>query len=78
MSNSGTPASADAGNYSIQVTATDSGNLSATEVFGIAVSDVSTGLTLIGTANKDVLAGGAGLLMMAGALLSLFWFRRIP
>ena len=25
-----------------------------------------------------VLAGGAGLLMMAGALLSLMWFRRIP
>ena len=26
----------------------------------------------------SVLAGGAGLLMMAGALLSLIWFRRIP
>jgi Ca-activated chloride channel family protein len=26
----------------------------------------------------SILAGGAGLLMMAGALLSLVWFRRIP
>ncbi|MCE9639241.1 MAG: tandem-95 repeat protein [Betaproteobacteria bacterium] len=57
---SGTPGSADAGDYAIKLTATDTGNLSVADVFNLSVTGGSTGLTLIGTPNKDVLTGGAG------------------
>ena len=57
---SGTPANTDAGNYSIKVTATDSGSLSAFESFTLAVSGGASGQTLLGTPKNDVLNGGAG------------------
>ena len=56
---SGTPASTDAGTYAVKVTATDTGSLSAAETFDLAVS-LPAGLTLIGTPDNDVLAGGSG------------------
>ena len=57
---SGTPLSGDAGVYSIEVTATDSGNLNATDEFDLTVVGGPTGLTLIGTPANDVLGGGSG------------------
>ena len=56
----GTAASFNVGNYAIKVTATDTGNASAFEVFNLAVAAGSTGQTLIGTAGNDTLTGGAG------------------
>ncbi|MBI4190070.1 MAG: putative Ig domain-containing protein, partial [Betaproteobacteria bacterium] len=57
---SGTPASGDTGVYSVKVTATDTGDLSATDEFELSVIGGPGGLTLIGTPNNDVLTGGAG------------------
>ena len=57
---SGTPGAANVGDLALKLTATDTGNLSVADVFNLAVTGGSTGLTLIGTPNKDVLTGGAG------------------
>jgi Ca2+-binding RTX toxin-like protein len=53
---SGTPATL--GTLSVKVTAKDSGNLSASDIFDVAVSVQN--LTLNGTAGADTLSGGAG------------------
>jgi trimeric autotransporter adhesin len=53
---SGTPATI--GTLSVKVTARDGGNLSASDIFDLAVSVQN--LTLNGTANADTLNGGAG------------------
>lgn len=53
---SGTPATI--GTLSVKVTARDSGNLSASDIFDVAVSVQN--LTLNGTAGADTLNGGAG------------------
>ena len=55
---SGTPSSGDAGLVNIKVTATDTGNLSVSDLFDLTVTDQDQVLT--GTAGSDVLAGGAG------------------
>ena len=55
---SGTPGSGDAGLVSLTVTATDSGSLSASDVFSLTVTIQDQVLT--GTAGNDVLTGGAG------------------
>jgi Ca2+-binding RTX toxin-like protein len=65
---SGTPHAGDVGTISLKVTATDSGNLSATDVFGFTVTTVPnpviTGTpgndTLIGTSGDDVIQGLGG------------------
>ncbi len=56
---SGTPGAGDAGSLQIAVTATDSGNLSATDQFALAISGPLP-QTVIGTAGNDVLTGGRG------------------
>jgi Ca2+-binding RTX toxin-like protein len=56
---SGTPGAGDAGSLQIAVTATDSGNLSATDTFALAISGPLP-QTVIGTAGNDVLTGGRG------------------
>ena len=56
---SGTPGSGDAGVYSIRVTASDSGNLSAFDIFDLTVA-AAPGQDLVGTISNDVLTGGAG------------------
>jgi Ca2+-binding RTX toxin-like protein len=63
----GTPASGDAGVVNIKVTATDTGNLSVSDLFDLTVTIQNQVLT--GTAGNDVLTGGAGndqLLGLAG------------
>ena len=55
---SGTPTSGDAGVVNLKVTATDTGNLSASDLFGLTVTVQDQILT--GTAGNDVLTGGAG------------------
>ncbi|MBY0248953.1 MAG: putative Ig domain-containing protein [Nitrospiraceae bacterium] len=54
----GMPADSDAGVLSLRVTAIDSGNLSAFDVFDMTVTIPN--LTLTGTTGNDVLTGGAG------------------
>ena len=56
---SGTPAAGDAGSLQIAMTATDTGNLSATDLFMLAVSGPLP-QTVIGTTGNDVLTGGRG------------------
>jgi Ca2+-binding RTX toxin-like protein len=56
---SGTPGAGDAGSLQIAMTATDSGNLSATDQFAFAISGPLP-QTLIGTSGSDVLIGGRG------------------
>jgi Ca2+-binding RTX toxin-like protein len=56
---SGTPGAGDAGSLQIAVTATDTGNLSATDLFTLAISGPLP-QTVIGTAGNDVLTGGRG------------------
>ena len=56
---SGTPGAGDAGSLQIAVTATDSGNLNATDLFTLAISGPLP-QTVIGTAGNDVLTGGRG------------------
>lgn len=56
---SGTPGNGDEGVYSIRVTATDSGNLSAFDIFGLTVS-AAPAQDLVGTIGNNVLTGGAG------------------
>ncbi|NOS76641.1 MAG: hypothetical protein HOP35_01715 [Nitrospira sp.] len=56
---SGTPGAGDAGSLQIAMTATDSGNLSATDQFAFAISGPLP-QTLIGTSGNDVLIGGRG------------------
>lgn len=55
---SGTPPIGSAGMLSLKVTATDTGNLSASDVFNLAV--VVQDLTINGTSGVDTLTGGAG------------------
>ncbi|MBI5317275.1 MAG: putative Ig domain-containing protein [Nitrospirae bacterium] len=55
---SGTPGTGDAGTIDVRVTATDTGALSASDVFALTVSSQDQVLT--GTAGNDVLAGGVG------------------
>ncbi len=55
---SGTPADSDAGVVSLKVTATDSGTLSAFDIFDVTLTVPN--LTLTGTSGNDVLTGGAG------------------
>ena len=61
---SGTPSNTDAGNLSVKVTVTDSGNLTATNSFTLSVINGVSGTpnneTLNGTAGDDFLDGGAG------------------
>jgi hypothetical protein len=64
---SGTPGAGDAGSIQIAVTATDSGNLSATDQFAFAISGPLP-QTLIGTAGNDVLTGGRGDDTLRGAI----------
>jgi Ca2+-binding RTX toxin-like protein len=56
---SGTPGAGDAGSLQIAVTATDTGNLSATNLFTLAILGPLP-QTVIGTAGNDVLTGGRG------------------
>jgi Ca2+-binding RTX toxin-like protein len=56
---SGTPGAGDAGSLQIAVTATDTGNLSATDLFTLAISGPLP-QTVIGTAGNDMLTGGRG------------------
>jgi Ca2+-binding RTX toxin-like protein len=56
---SGTPGAGDAGSLQIAVTATDSGNLNATDLFTLAISGPLP-QTVTGTADNDVLIGGRG------------------
>lgn len=56
---SGTPGNGDEGVYSIRVTATDSGNLSTFDIFGLTVS-AAPAQDLVGTIGNNVLTGGAG------------------
>jgi len=56
---SGTPGTSDAGIFSIKLVATDTGNLSVSDLFNIAIG-TSGALNLMGTPNSDVLNGGAG------------------
>ena len=56
---SGTPSAGDAGTLQIVVTATDSGNLSVTDTFALAISGPLP-QTVVGTADNDVLTGGRG------------------
>jgi Ca2+-binding RTX toxin-like protein len=56
---SGTPGAGDAGNLQIAVTTTDIGNLSAPDLFTLAISGPLP-QTVIGTAGNDVLTGGRG------------------
>jgi len=56
---SGTPGAGDAGSLQIAVTATDTGNLSATDLFTLAISGPRP-QTVIGTAGNDLLTGGRG------------------
>ena len=55
---SGTPSNGDAGLVNIQVTATDTGSLSVSDLFDLTVTIQDQVLT--GTAGNDVLTGGAG------------------
>jgi Ca2+-binding RTX toxin-like protein len=55
---SGTPGSGDAGLLNLKVTARDTGNLSAADIFDLTVTSGDQVLT--GTAGNDVLTGGAG------------------
>ncbi|MBX3325836.1 MAG: putative Ig domain-containing protein [Nitrospira sp.] len=55
---SGTPGSGDAGVLTIKVTATDTGTLSAFDLFDLRVNSLDQVLT--GTAGSDVLTGGVG------------------
>ena len=55
---SGMPGAADAGVLNLKVTAADSGNLSASDLFDVAVTIPN--LVLTGTSSNDVLTGGAG------------------
>ncbi len=57
---SGVAAADNVGSYAIDVTATDSGNLSAVDSFTLSVSDTTAGLTLTGITGNDLLSGGAG------------------
>ncbi|MDO8629984.1 MAG: putative Ig domain-containing protein, partial [Phycisphaerales bacterium] len=56
---SGTPARADVGALNVKVTATDSGSLSAFDIFGLTVAKFP-GQILMGGNGNDVLSGGAG------------------
>jgi Ca2+-binding RTX toxin-like protein len=56
---SGTPGAGDAGSLQIAVTATDTGNLTAIDLFTLAISGPLP-QTVIGTAGNDVLTGGRG------------------
>ncbi|MBI2319227.1 MAG: putative Ig domain-containing protein, partial [Betaproteobacteria bacterium] len=56
---SGTPARADVGAINVKVTATDSGLLSASDIFGLTVAKIP-GQILVGTAGNDMLSGGGG------------------
>ncbi|HXC66779.1 MAG TPA: putative Ig domain-containing protein, partial [Nitrospiraceae bacterium] len=56
---SGTPGAGDAGTLQIAVTASDGGNLSATDQFALVISGPLP-KTLVGTAGNDVLTGGRG------------------
>ena len=56
---SGTPGAGDAGSLQIAVTATDSGNLSATDTFALVISGPLP-QTFTGTAGNDILTGSRG------------------
>ena len=56
---SGTPSPGDAGTLQIAITATDTGNLSATDQLALAISGPLP-QTLVGTPGDDVLTGGRG------------------
>jgi Ca2+-binding RTX toxin-like protein len=56
---SGTPGAGDAGSLQIAVTATDTGYLSATDLFTLAISGPLP-QTMVGTAGNDILIGGRG------------------
>ena len=62
---SGTPPVGSTGRISLRVTARDTGNLTASDVFDINVSVAN--LSKTGTANADTLSGGAGQDTLSGA-----------
>ena len=56
---SGTPARADVGTLNVNVMVTDSGNLSASDIFGLTIAKIPA-QNLVGAAGNDVLTGGGG------------------
>ncbi|MBI3896877.1 MAG: putative Ig domain-containing protein [Gammaproteobacteria bacterium] len=56
---SGTPGSADAGTYSLRVTATDTASASVSDIFVVTIADVPSG-PILGTSGDDALTGTSG------------------